>query len=93
RELTVNDAVLRLLALRQRQLLAALQTRGHAAVEAIRLETPEDKQWREGKLPEALRKARAHPEWSSLNGRRVGGSDRQEQIDALAELLESGRGE
>ncbi|MEM8258395.1 SPFH domain-containing protein, partial [Morganella morganii] len=44
-----------------------------AAVEAIRLETPEDKQWREGKLPEALRKARAHPEWSSLNGRRVGG--------------------
>ena len=75
------------------QLLAALQTRGHAAVEAIRLETPEDKQWREGKLPEALRKARAHPEWSSLNGRRVGGSDRQEQIDALAELLESGRGE
>ncbi|WP_254904546.1 hypothetical protein, partial [Pseudomonas aeruginosa] len=24
---------------------------------------------------------------------RVGGSDRQEQIDALAELLESGRGE
>ncbi len=36
---------------------------------------------------------RAHPEWSSLNGRRVGGSDRQEQIDALAELLESGRGE
>ncbi len=93
RELTVNDAVLRLLALRQRQLLAALQTRGHAAVEAIRLETPEDKQWREGKLPEALRKARAHPEWSSLNGRRVGGSDRQEQIDALAELLESGRRE
>lgn len=93
RGLTVNDAVLRLLALRQRQLLAALQTRGHAAVEAIRLETPEDKQWREGKLPEALRKARAHPEWSSLNGRRVGGSDRQEQIDALAELLESGRGE
>ncbi|WP_134607603.1 DUF3482 domain-containing protein, partial [Pseudomonas aeruginosa] len=93
RELTVNDAVLRLLALRQRQLLAALQTRGHAAIEAIRLETPEDKQWREGKLPEALRKARAHPEWSSLNGRRVGGSDRQEQIDALAELLESGRGE
>ncbi len=84
--------MLRLLALRQRQLLAALQTRGHAAVEAIRLETPEDKQWREGKLPEALRKARAHPEWSSLNGRRVGGSDRQEQIDALAELLESGRG-
>ncbi|WP_428984585.1 DUF3482 domain-containing protein [Pseudomonas aeruginosa] len=34
--MTVNDAVLRLLALRQRQLLAALQTRGHAKSEAKR---------------------------------------------------------
>ncbi|VFT45005.1 GTPase SAR1 [Pseudomonas aeruginosa] len=76
------------------QLLAALQTRGHAAVEAIRLETPEDKQWaRKASCRKRCAKARAHPEWSSLNGRRVGGSDRQEQIDALAELLESGRGE
>ncbi len=33
RELTVDDAVLRLLALRQRQLLAALASRGHAATE------------------------------------------------------------
>ncbi|MEG7362362.1 GTPase/DUF3482 domain-containing protein [Pseudomonas citronellolis] len=88
RELSVDDSVLRLLALRQRQLLAALQTRGHAAMEAIRVDSPEDKQWREGKLPEALRKARAHPEWSTLNGRkRVDKSERQEQIDALAQQL------
>ena len=73
---------------RQRQLLAALQTRGHAAMEAIRVASPEDKQWREGKLPEALRKARAHPEWSTLNGRkRVDKSERQEQVDALAQQL------
>lgn len=88
RELSVDDSVLRLLALRQRQLLAALQARGHAAMEAIRVDSPEDKQWREGKLPEALRKARAHPEWSTLNGRkRVDKSERQEQIDALAQQL------
>ncbi|SDI84586.1 small GTP-binding protein domain-containing protein [Pseudomonas delhiensis] len=88
RELSVDDSVLRLLALRQRQLLAALQARGHAAMEAIRVDSPEDKQWREGKLPEALRKARAHPEWSTLNGRkRVDKSERQEQVDALARQL------
>lgn len=88
RELSVDDSVLRLLALRQRQLLAALQARGHAALEAIRVASPEDKQWREGKLPEALRKARAHPEWSTLNGRkRVDKSERQEQVDALAQQL------
>ena len=42
RELTVDDAVLRLLALRQRQLLAALATRGHAATTAIQLDDPRD---------------------------------------------------
>ncbi|CDF86830.1 hypothetical protein PKB_5520 [Pseudomonas knackmussii B13] len=88
RELSVDDSVLRLLALRQRQLLAALQTRGHAAMEAIRVASPEDKQWREGKLPEVLRKARAHPEWSTLNGhKRVEKSERQEQVAKLAEQL------
>ncbi|WP_371370457.1 GTPase/DUF3482 domain-containing protein [Pseudomonas sp. QL9] len=88
RELSVDDSVLRLLALRQRQLLAALQERGHAAMEAIRVASPEDKQWREGKLPDALRKARAHPEWSALNGhKRVEKSERQEQVALLAEQL------
>ncbi len=91
RELTVDDAVLRLLALRQRQLLAALATRGHAAVEAIRLNTPQDQTWREGKLPEALQRARAHPEWSSLNpAARLQDGERQMALDALqAELRDS----
>ena len=89
RELTVDDAVLRLLALRQQQLLQALEARGHAAVEAINLSTPQDNSWREGKLPEALHKARAHPEWSSLNpGVMLEDSERQEQVQKLAaELL------
>ncbi|MBW8357893.1 MAG: GTPase/DUF3482 domain-containing protein [Pseudomonas sp.] len=88
RELTVDDSVLRLLALRQRQLVQALNLRGHAAMDSIRLATPEDKSWREGKLPPALSKARAHPQWSSLNPHaRLSQAERQEQIEALAQHL------
>lgn len=88
RELTVDDAVLRLLALRQRQLLQALDVRGHAAMDRITLGTPQDKAWREGKLPDSLQKARAHPQWSSLNPHpRLTQAERQEQIEALATLL------
>lgn len=88
RELTVDDAVLRLLALRQRQLLQALEVRGHAAMESIKLTEPLDKTWREGKLPEALHKARAHPQWSSLNpGAKLNQSERQEQVEDLAKTV------
>lgn len=87
-ELTVDDGVLRLLALRQRQLLAALEGRGHAATARIKLTLPSDKGWREGKLPEALSKARAHPQWSSMNpGAKLGQAERQEQIDSLVQEL------
>jgi len=88
RELTVDDNVLRLLALRQRQLLHALHQRGHAAMDSIRIAPPEDKAWREGKLPEALSKARAYPQWSSLNPQpRLSQAERQEQIERLAEEI------
>lgn len=85
RELTVDDTVLRLLALRQQQLMVALESRGHAAQDSIRLAAPDEKAWREGKLPEALNKARAHPQWSTLNpGARVHQPERQEQLNSLA---------
>ncbi|KJH81138.1 GTPase SAR1 [Pseudomonas fluorescens] len=88
RELTVDDNVLRLLALRQRQLLQAINQRGHAAMDSIRITTPQDKTWREGKLPEALSKARAYPQWSSLNANpRLSQAERQEQIEQLAGQL------
>ena len=88
RELTVDDSVLRLLALRQRQLLHALNARGHAAVDSIKVATPEDKTWREGKLPEALKKARAYPQWSSLNPHpKLSQAERQAEIEALAEQI------
>jgi hypothetical protein len=85
RELTVDDNVLRLLALRQRQLLAALAARGHAATTAIRLDSPQDAAWRQASLPEPLKKARSHPEWSSLNPRaRLEQTERDEQVTRLA---------
>jgi hypothetical protein len=88
RELTVDDSVLRLLALRQRQLLQALNARGHAAMDSIQVATPQDKTWREGKLPEALNKARAHPQWSSLNPQaKLSQAERQEQVEVLAQQL------
>ncbi|WP_194789625.1 GTPase/DUF3482 domain-containing protein [Pseudomonas sp. UFMG81] len=84
RELTVDDTVLRLLALRQQQLMVALESRGHAAQDSIRLGALDEKAWREGKLPEALNKARAHPQWSTLNpGAKVNQAERQEQLEAL----------
>ncbi|QXI28244.1 GTPase/DUF3482 domain-containing protein [Pseudomonas vanderleydeniana] len=90
RELTLDDSVLRLLALRQRQLLLALEARGHAAMNSIRIDTPADKSWREGKLPEALGKARAHPQWSSLNPQpKLNQAERQEQLEKLLEKLET----
>jgi hypothetical protein len=90
RELTVDDAVLRLLALRQRQLLLALEARGHAAMDSIQLTAPLDKTWREGKLPEDLRKARAHPQWSSLNPHaKLNQAERQEAIEGLAASLDT----
>src|SRR5471032_384265 len=89
RELTVDDSVLRLLALRQRQLLKALNLRGHAAMHSIKVDTPQDKTWREGKLPDALHKARAHPQWSSLNPHaKLSQAERQEQVEALATRLD-----
>ncbi|SEH96159.1 small GTP-binding protein domain-containing protein [Pseudomonas asplenii] len=89
RELTVDDSVLRLLALRQRQLLLALEARGHAALDSITVATPVDKSWREGKLPQALDKARAHPQWSSLNPQpKLSQTERQEQLEKLLQKLD-----
>ncbi|UTW06164.1 GTPase/DUF3482 domain-containing protein [Pseudomonas benzenivorans] len=87
-ELTVDDAVLRLLALRQGQLLDALASRGHAATATLRLDAPSDAQWRDEPLPEPLRKARAHPQWSSLaQGSFRDGAERQDALEQLASQL------
>ena len=53
------------------------------------IDTPGDDSWRDGKLPEALRRARAHPDWSSLNpGARLEQVERRQPVDALASELQ-----
>ena len=55
---------------------------------SIALATPQDVSWRESKLPGALHKARAHPEWSSLNpAAQLEQSERALQLSALATTL------
>lgn len=87
-ELTVNDAILRLLALRQLYLLSALEARGHAAPRPIGQFADASSALREGSLPDALKRARAHPSWSGLFGDVPRASDRQVAVDALAGELE-----
>ncbi len=87
RELTVDDATLRLLALRGLLLVRALEARGHAAVAPIRLPEPALRQWRQGALPETLRSARAHPRWSGLLQPAVDDPARQDAVRALVEAL------
>ncbi len=66
RQVAVNEAILRLLAMRQLHLIRALEARGHAAVQPIRPLSEMAGKWREGALPRALIRARSHPEWSGL---------------------------
>jgi hypothetical protein len=95
RELSLDDAVLQLLALRQQCLLQALAVRGHAAIAALNLSAPQDHNWRQGPPAQALRKARAHPEWSALNPHaELQQAQRQAQIEVLcAQLLASTAGQ
>lgn len=87
-ELTVDDAILRLLALRALELLAALEARGHAAMTPMRPLTHASADWREGSLPAAVASARAHPEWSGLFGRAVFESQREDSVGELAADLD-----
>lgn len=87
REITVDDAVLRLLALRQRQLVHALERRGHAARDPLRLGQPADAQWRSGRLPEPLREARSRPQWSALAKGYEDDERRKHVVAELARIL------
>lgn len=99
-ELTVDDSVIRVLALRQTALIHALAKRGHASQTPIAISRSQialDQaetavvgaaiNWRSGTLPEPLQQARAFPQWSVLQPKYVPSARRQQTIDALAELL------
>lgn len=89
-ELTVDDAVLRLLALRELALLAALERRGHAAqgpIDISALMAGRDESLRKEKLPEELLEARASPEWSTMADDYQPSSRRAEAVKRLAGKL------
>lgn len=96
-ELRVSDETLRLLAVRQVELVQVLLRRGHASQSKIQLDLqaqPRVKRtWVERQLPPLLDRAKVHLDWSRLNGldpATVGAdSARRTAKDNLARLLES----
>ena len=86
RELTVDDQILQFVRLRQRQLLAALERRGHAAIAKIDVaEKTTIIKNAVAQLPKPLQRARSHPEWSAVGDRFHDSSTRQKAILALVE--------
>lgn len=101
-ELTVDDGVIRVLALRQTALIEALAKRGHAAYNPIdishsklgldtELNEPEANKnnlnWRSGPLPDILQQARAFPEWSTLHPSFMASARREQAVTTLAAVL------
>ncbi|THF65843.1 DUF3482 domain-containing protein [Pseudothauera nasutitermitis] len=88
RTLTVADAVVALLAVRGLCLVAALERRGHAAMTPIRrFGDALDGEAGEGIRME-LEDARAHPEWSALDGRVEANGERRVLVERVAGRLE-----
>lgn len=83
--LYIDPETLTLLAARAMDLLAALQTRGHAAQSAISLQSGQAP-WAADKLPSELVKARSQWKWSSLNTLLPERSE-EERASAMAELV------
>ncbi|NEN75539.1 DUF3482 domain-containing protein [Pelistega sp. NLN82] len=83
-ELSVDDAVIRLLGLRGLQLIDILEKRGHAAQHKITLDQSTLTQWQTGKLPESIHLARAYPSWSSMSSSFENSADREQAINNLS---------
>lgn len=87
--LTIDAATLTLLATRAQNLHHALRHRGHASLNAIATDNPDNTlPWQTDKLPSPLKKARANPHYSSLDGRYEDNMGlRQDLSDKLSTIL------
>lgn len=87
--LTIDASTLTLLAVRAQNLHHALRHRGHASLHAITTDAPMNTlPWQADKLPSPLKKARAHPHYSSLDARYEDNIGlRQELSDKLSLIL------
>ncbi len=88
RELTVDDAVLRLLALRFLLLTATLERRGHAATEPIQLNAEDTTDLRKDPLPDELKQARSEADWNPLSRRFEESDRRTSALERIAHQLE-----
>ena len=100
-ELTVDESVIRGLAIREMALIQALAARGHAAQQPIALAGPQATQamdtaaatastlnWRSDPLPQVLLQARSFPDWSTRQQATAANPSRREQaVNDLAVLL------
>ena len=85
RHLGIDDAALQLLARRQTDLLAALIRRGHGSRSAL---VPAATDGTEAaRLPRALRRARHHSTWSTLNRERHHDAPRAKAVSAVGQAL------
>lgn len=84
--LFIDNATLTLLAARECDLLAALQSRGHAAQDNIQFSSHQTP-WQVDKMPSSLNKARQRSQWSSLNGEPIVEAE-QKRREAAHELSE-----
>lgn len=87
-EITVEDGILRLLAIRTEQLIRALELRGHADMAPVHI--PEEaarEALKEQALPEQLQDARSYPEWSRLGEKFSPGSRRDAAVSELGKAL------
>ena len=87
RELTVDQSILQMLALRQIQLLNRLEHRGHAALTPLRLEQAPHLSLDNPTLTKMMTLARAHPDWSSIGDDFNDSPARQRAIESLARGL------
>lgn len=98
-ELSADDSVLRVLALRQIALINALAKRGHAAQEPIAIARHHSNlekdnaldsmalNWRTDAMPDVLLQARAFPEWSAMHAHFAPSFRRDQAVEALKLLL------
>ncbi|MGH8844488.1 MAG: GTPase/DUF3482 domain-containing protein [Advenella sp.] len=89
-EITVEDSILRLLAIRAHQLIRALELRGHADMAPVQISMQAaQEELKEQALPEQLQEARSHPEWSRLGDHFSSGSRRDVAVGQLGRTLAS----
>lgn len=88
RYLRIDDTVLQVLVTRQLLLVRALEARGHAAIEQIRLgDSALMALWEEG-LSRHLREIREHPSWSSMGDSLSWDGKREAMLERIAAYLQ-----